>query len=315
MSDGLKPHNVRVRDGRVAERPWTPEGYFLLAEAFEVFGQACFGDTWTGNEQRVRRGVPSKPEPPREPDPDFVIDIKEADGITRTVENAVRYPVNGQLKWMTYEEAQQLYEKEKDARLKQWEGLCGAYERYRETAYRIRQVFGAQSIPVSVLTVSGHLEPVPVSVWAADTAMKILETGQVRFIHPKSYSMSSVEGRVIVPEGDLRAYIERNSRDEGDPASPVTADSAERGERGAISSAIKTASSGGRPQKWDWEGCWLEMCRISYLDGLPATRAEMTGKLKDWFIGAVGDHPSDSEIRKRVSLLFRTLQDAENLDC
>jgi hypothetical protein len=65
-----------------------------------------------------------------------------------------------------------------------------------------------------------------------------------------------------------------------------------------------TRNVGGRPPKWDWEKFWLELCARIHEDGLPATQAEMVERMGQWFVNDLGDHPAESEIKKRVSGLW-----------
>jgi hypothetical protein len=64
---------------------------------------------------------------------------------------------------------------------------------------------------------------------------------------------------------------------------------------------------GGRPPKWDWEEFWLELCARLHDEGPPETQAEMIERMQQWFINRRGDHPADSEIKKRVSRLWHRL--------
>lgn len=64
---------------------------------------------------------------------------------------------------------------------------------------------------------------------------------------------------------------------------------------------------GGRPPKWDWEQFWLELCARLHDEGLPETQAEMVGRIEQWFVDHRGDHPAESEIKRRVSKLWHRL--------
>jgi len=64
---------------------------------------------------------------------------------------------------------------------------------------------------------------------------------------------------------------------------------------------------GGRPRKWDWEEFWLELCARLYEDGLSETQAEMVKRMGQWFVNQQSDQPAESEIKKRVSRLWRRL--------
>jgi hypothetical protein len=65
---------------------------------------------------------------------------------------------------------------------------------------------------------------------------------------------------------------------------------------------------GGRPPKWNWEEFWLELCARVHEEGLPAKQTEMVEVMEQWFVDQRGDHPAESEIKKRVSRLWRRLR-------
>jgi hypothetical protein len=69
---------------------------------------------------------------------------------------------------------------------------------------------------------------------------------------------------------------------------------------------------GGRPRKWDWEAMWCEALRLQYEEGLPGSRAALKDHLQQWFVNQTGEHPSDTEMKKRVSKIFQTLHLGEN---
>lgn len=58
---------------------------------------------------------------------------------------------------------------------------------------------------------------------------------------------------------------------------------------------------GGRPPKWDWAAFDKEMIRLAnHPDGLPQ-RLDLTKHMLNWCVSQWGDHPADSEVRKRIS--------------
>jgi hypothetical protein len=69
---------------------------------------------------------------------------------------------------------------------------------------------------------------------------------------------------------------------------------------------------GGRPTKWDWEEFWLEICRYVHVEGLPETQADLVETMQQWFVDDQGNHPADSEIKKRISKVFKALKPADN---
>ena len=61
------------------------------------------------------------------------------------------------------------------------------------------------------------------------------------------------------------------------------------------------ANRGGRTNKWDWEGAYIEMARLLHMaDDPPRNRPELSSLIKDWFVARVGNHPADSLIREKV---------------
>lgn len=65
---------------------------------------------------------------------------------------------------------------------------------------------------------------------------------------------------------------------------------------------------GGRPRKYDWDGCIAEIVRIADMDGLPSIHNELIRRLQSWFVESCGDTPADSEIKKRVSPIYHHLE-------
>lgn len=65
----------------------------------------------------------------------------------------------------------------------------------------------------------------------------------------------------------------------------------------------------GRPTKWDWDGFWIEACRLANTpDGLPECRADFTRHMQSWFAdNNGGDSPSDSEIKEKARRLYVTV--------
>jgi hypothetical protein len=81
----------------------------------------------------------------------------------------------------------------------------------------------------------------------------------------------------------------------------------DRGEWLSYFGSATKPNSGGRPRKWDWEEFWLEVCVRVHEDGLPATQADMVGRMQEWFVQKCGDHPAESEIKRRLSKLWHRL--------
>jgi hypothetical protein len=62
---------------------------------------------------------------------------------------------------------------------------------------------------------------------------------------------------------------------------------------------------GGRPPKYDWDAFWVEIVRRANTpDGLPEDRRELQRGMLDWCAETWGDAPEESEIRKRIGMLY-----------
>lgn len=71
---------------------------------------------------------------------------------------------------------------------------------------------------------------------------------------------------------------------------------------------------GGAPLRWDWEGMWAALvAEANGIDGLDDTRVQTASAIaklmQDHFIDRYGEAPSDSELRKRGSMLRKALAD------
>ncbi len=64
----------------------------------------------------------------------------------------------------------------------------------------------------------------------------------------------------------------------------------------------------GRPAKYNWDGCIAEIVRIADEDGLPKIQNELIRRLQSWFIGEIDDAPAESEIKRRVSPIYKYLE-------
>lgn len=67
---------------------------------------------------------------------------------------------------------------------------------------------------------------------------------------------------------------------------------------------------GGRPPTHDWDGAISEIVRVADMDGLPSVQAALVRKLQDWFSQASRGEPAESEIKARVSGIYRRLKEA-----
>jgi hypothetical protein len=73
-------------------------------------------------------------------------------------------------------------------------------------------------------------------------------------------------------------------------------------------SADPPRNRGGRPVKWPWEAFWLEVLTIVHGEGLPEIQEDLVKRMQQWFVDTHGDHPSDSQVRGRISKLYQRLR-------
>ena len=67
--------------------------------------------------------------------------------------------------------------------------------------------------------------------------------------------------------------------------------------------------AGGRPWKWNWEAFWCELAGIVHEEGLPEVQARLVERMQQWFVDKYDEHPHESDIKKRVTMLYRRLKD------
>ena len=213
---------------------------------------------------------------------------------------------------MPYEEALQRFEREKDELQRRWREKAAAFQRYRETANKFRQILNAGHVSAVVLSKSGYTTPVPTHIWSGSEALKVLDLGRAQFAAGNSHE--TVEGLVLVPQAAFEAFLTSQNGESKSEASDQPMPNAIAGQP-VKEPQPPGSGGGGRPPKWDWDAFWVEICRIVYLDGVPSTQAEMVRKIQEWFVQQVDAVPADSEIKKRVSKLFRVIREAENSDC
>jgi len=315
MVDYASSPDKRIGRSPKTERHWTPEGQLLLVEAFKLFGEERFGAEWTGGEWATSRGIPGPPQPPKQPKRDPRPLYNPSDGTTIMVEpGEVIYRVDGEYVALPYEEALKKFEEEKDELHEQWRQIEAAHGRYKKACRELRQIFHAGRVPTSILSKHGHMTPIPDHIWSSDDAIKVIETGRAKFAAGNTVFPVTVEGIVIVPQMALQEYINSSPGERAQPTdsgSPAQAD-VNAAEYSAEQIGPPISGTGGRPPKWDWDACWAEICRRVHFDGLPVTQAELVRELQEWFVERYGDAPSDSQIKERVSKVFRALREAEN---
>ncbi len=67
----------------------------------------------------------------------------------------------------------------------------------------------------------------------------------------------------------------------------------------------------GAPPRFDWDGFWVEVCRIVHNDGLPETQNELVGRMAEWFEVHRKTAPDESTIKKKLRPLWQELNRSE----
>lgn len=75
----------------------------------------------------------------------------------------------------------------------------------------------------------------------------------------------------------------------------------DQGEAGGVRSG---QSRPGAPQRYDWDGFWVEVCRRIYEDGVPETQGELVRLMLDWFGESGRCVPDTSTLKKKISPLW-----------
>jgi hypothetical protein len=68
-------------------------------------------------------------------------------------------------------------------------------------------------------------------------------------------------------------------------------------------------SGPGVPPRYDWDQFYVALIRRLFHDGMPESLRALVGEMQDWFIAnsAAGEAPDESTIRKRISAVWREL--------
>jgi hypothetical protein len=69
------------------------------------------------------------------------------------------------------------------------------------------------------------------------------------------------------------------------------------------------ASSPGAPPRYDWDQFYVALIRRLFNDGMPDSLRALVGEMQEWFIenSPTGDAPDESTIRKRITAVWREL--------
>lgn len=65
----------------------------------------------------------------------------------------------------------------------------------------------------------------------------------------------------------------------------------------------------GAPSRYDWDDIWVELCAMIFLDGLPATQAELVQHIAAWLESRGKPVPDDSTIKKKIRPLWQRLRE------
>jgi hypothetical protein len=154
-----------------------PSGYVLIRDALDRIGQELFPSEWTGEERKARSGLISEDEwlrikdlPPARGSGAVGSEVSWG-GMTRSPANPVKLPDDP---------SEPAYQQEYRAR-----------KRYDEARDRLRGMLEAGQLDAALLDVfTGHLHPVPPSLWRRADAARMIERGQGPI--PRSLNMGSL---------------------------------------------------------------------------------------------------------------------------
>jgi hypothetical protein len=138
---------------------FVPSGYVLIGEALDRIGQELFPSDWTGEERKARSGLISEDEWLR------IKDVPPARGSGALGSEALgrddASPANPVK--LPKDPSEPAYQQEYRAR-----------KRYDQARDRLRGMLEAGQLDGAVLDVfTGHLHPVPTSLWPADARMRL----------------------------------------------------------------------------------------------------------------------------------------------
>ena len=72
--------------------------------------------------------------------------------------------------------------------------------------------------------------------------------------------------------------------------------------------AQSTPDRGGRPTQRNWDLFWVEVFRRIYIHGLPDSQKKLVDEMLDWFDDQRDLSIDESTVRKKISLLLKTLK-------
>ena len=79
-----------------------------------------------------------------------------------------------------------------------------------------------------------------------------------------------------------------------------------------VSDGARDTNRRGAPSKFDWDDIWIELCAMIFLDGLPATQAELVQHIASWLEEQGKRVPDDSTIKKKIKPLWQKLRSSSH---
>jgi hypothetical protein len=67
----------------------------------------------------------------------------------------------------------------------------------------------------------------------------------------------------------------------------------------------------GAPTRFDWDGFWIELCRIIHEEGVPDTQSELVERMGEWFSTNRKSSPDESTIKKKIKPLWQHIRPTE----
>jgi len=68
----------------------------------------------------------------------------------------------------------------------------------------------------------------------------------------------------------------------------------------------------GRPEKFNWDEVWAEICRFVHDEGLPKRQAELIDCVQQWCEDRYGDQPSESTLKPKIRKVYDALRRHED---
>jgi len=171
----------------------------------------------------------------------------------------------------------------------------------RESITCLRHLLHNERVSAQQLSNSGHMSEVAHHIWAGANAPKVLQSGALK---TSSIDLVPMVGHLLIEQASLDAALAKLAA--GASGAPSTASSVK------ADTDRPKGRGGGRPAKWNWEAILTEISGVVHEQDLPNTQADMVGQMQEWCVNQYGDHPSDTEMKKRISKVFRRIRSGGN---